>query len=61
MKRSEMVDRILMWYTNYPGEDFNKVAASDLLAELEKAGMLPPLTGDTYVLTAPEWEPETEG
>lgn len=64
MKRSDMVDLIheLFWQMHYD-ENF---CASDALSEIEKAGMLPPISNvstivlpdGSIVFPGREWDPE---
>ena len=76
MKRSEMIKDILWWLNDQlytvddSGEgDIHPQCADDLLAMIEKAGMLPPKSLDTVCVKKGlvrgytqmfEWEPEEE-
>lgn len=67
MKRSEMINIISTYITNNvsyyyrSGVNFPEHQASDLLQELEKNGMLPPIrmiSDEKWIETDRSWEPE---
>lgn len=63
MKRSELVNLIHEYISAElcTQEEFNKRDCSDLLYEIEKAGMLPPICQlSTLEISDNAWEPEDE-